>query len=420
MADSENTRPFYKCTIPGEWDVKRLDEIATVVRGSSPRPAGDPRYFNGSFMPWLTVASLTNTSDGQTTVTETEGHLTEEGAKQSRELKAGTLILSNSGATLGVAKLLGINCCANDGIAAFIDWDDKKADKLFALYFLNSRTKHFREVVAPGNGQPNLNTELIGIEHIPLPPLAEQKAIAHVLGLMDRAIEKNNRLIAQKELRKKWLMQNLLTGKKRLQGFTDEWSVCKLSDLFERVTRKNIAGCTNVVTISAQRGFVRQTEFFNKSVASETLDNYFLVHRGEYCYNKSYSNGYPWGATKRLKDADEAVVTTLYICFELKDSEAANGNFFEYFFEANLLDRGLTQIAHEGGRAHGLLNVTPSDFFSLKITIPSFEEQTAIAKVLQTADKEIALLKMRADKLREQKKGMMQQLLTGKMRLRTQ
>jgi len=267
---------------------------------------------------------------------------------------------------------------------------------------------------------PQINNKHIIPYTFPLPPLTEQKAIAHVLGLIDTAIEKNNRFIAQKELRKKWLMQNLLTGKKRLQGFTDEWSVCKLSDLFERVTRKNRAGCTNVVTISAQRGFVRQTEFFNKSVASETLDNYFLVHRGEYCYNKSYSNGYPWGATKRLKDADEAVVTTLYICFALKDSEAANGNFFEYFFEANLLDRGLTQIAHEGGRAHGLLNVTPSDFFSLKITIPSFEEQTAIAKVLQTADKEIALLKMRADKLREQKKGMMQQLLTGKMRLRTQ
>ena len=111
--------------------------------------------------------------------------------------------------------------------------------------------------------------------------------------------------------------------------------------------------------------------------------------------------------------------------FHLRHPLAANrfqrthcGEFFEQYFEANLLDKGLTKIAHEGGRAHGLLNVTPSDFFSLKITIPNSEEQTAIAQVLQAADKEIQLLKAKTDKLREQKKGMMQVLLTGKKRLK--
>ena len=95
-----------------------------------------------------------------------------------------------------------------------------------------------------------------------------------------------------------------------------------------------------------------------------------------------------------------------------------SGDFFEQYFEANLLDKGLTKIAHEGGRAHGLLNVTPSDFFSLKITIPTPDEQTAIALVLQTADKEIQLLKTKTERLREQKKGLMQVLLTGRKRLR--
>ncbi len=253
----------------------------------------------------------------------------------------------------------------------------------------------------------------------PFPPLPEQKAIAKALSLMDSSINKNNQLIAQKELRKKWLMQNLLTGKKRLKGFSGEWKEVALKDVFERVTRKNGEKNTNVVTISAQRGFVRQTDFFNKNIASELLDNYFLVEKGEFCYNKSYSNGYPKGATKRLNDFDKAVVTTLYICFGIKDTSKTSGEFFEQFFNANYLDRGLTKIAHEGGRAHGLLNVTPSDFFLLKITVPKYEEQTAIAQVLQTADKEIELLKAKTEKLREQKKGMMQVLLTGKKRLKT-
>jgi type I restriction enzyme S subunit len=212
-------------------------------------------------------------------------------------------------------------------------------------------------------------------------------------------------------------MQNLLTGKKRLTGFSGEWNEIMMSKMFEGVTRKNSEGNSNVVTISAQRGFVRQTDFFNKTIASDIVINYFLVEKGEFCYNKSYSNGYPWGATKRLKVFDKAVVTTLYICFKIKNEQENSGDFFEHFFEANLLDRGLTKIAHEGGRAHGLLNVTPSDFFSLKITTPSFEEQTAIAQVLQTADKEIQLLRTKTEKLKEQKKGLMQVLLTGRKRL---
>jgi type I restriction enzyme S subunit len=239
-----------------------------------------------------------------------------------------------------------------------------------------------------------------------------------VLSTADAAIHTTEKLIAQKELRKKWLMQQLLTGKKRLKGFDGEWVEKKLSDLFDRVTRKNLEGNTTVVTISAQRGFVRQTDFFNKNIASEITDNYFLVERGEFCYNKSYSNGYPWGATKRLNDFDKAVVTTLYICFGVKDKKKTNPEFFEQYFGANHLDKGLTKIAHEGGRAHGLLNVTPSDFFSLKIIVPSYEEQTAIAQVLQATDKEISLLKAKAEKLREQKKGLMQVLLTGKVRLK--
>ena len=246
----------------------------------------------------------------------------------------------------------------------------------------------------------------------------EQIAIAQLLSTWDNAITKTQALIAQKEQRKKWLMQNLLTGKMRLKGFDGEWKENKLSDLFDRVTRKNTEGNTTVVTISAQRGFVRQTDFFNKNIASEITDNYFLVEKGEFCYNKSYSNGYPWGATKRLNDFDKAVVTTLYICFGVKNQNKTNPEYFEQYFGANHLDKGLTKIAHEGGRAHGLLNVTPSDFFSLKVTIPSFEEQAAIAQVLQAADKEIQLLKTKCNKLKEQKKGLMQVLLTGKKRLK--
>ena len=213
-------------------------------------------------------------------------------------------------------------------------------------------------------------------------------------------------------------MQQLLTGKKRLPGFDGAWEEVTLGSLFHRVTTRNDGQSTNVVTISGQRGLIRQQEFFKKSVASETLDNYFLLKRGQFAYNKSYSNGYPMGAIKRLNRYEDGVVTTLYICFELADERTADSDFYEQYFESGQLIKGLMQIAHEGARAHGLLNVKPSDFFSLKVHKPPIDEQKAIARLLVTTDRELQAQKSRLEQLKIEKKALMQQLLTGKRRVK--
>jgi type I restriction enzyme S subunit len=409
--------------IPGDWKVKTIEEIAMKEKGAIKiGPFGSQlrkeefikngikiydqeTAFNGDFF------------SGSNFISEKKYQ-----SLKSCELKTGDIIISMMG-TIGASAIVPLD--APKGILNShllrVRPDKSIIIEDFLKLSISDSPFTVNQIKRKSHGgiMSGLSAGIIRSIEIVLPPLPEQKAIAHVLGLMDSAINTNNRLIAQKELQKKWLMQNLLTGKKRLRGYEKEnWEETSLGDLFERITRKNAEQNTNVVTISAQRGFVRQTDFFNKSIASEIVDNYFLVEEGEFCYNKSYSNGYPWGATKRLKDFEKAVVTTLYICFGLKEPHKNSGDFFEHFFEANLLDKGLTKIAHEGGRAHGLLNVTPSDFFSLKITIPSPDEQTAIAKVLQAANKEIQLLKSKTEKLREQKEGLMQVLLTGKKRLK--
>lgn len=412
---NKTTKPFYNTTIPGNWEVKTLGELAKVTSGGT--PSREIKAYWGGSIPWITT-SLIDFNE----INRAEEFITKEGLKQSstKLFPSGTLLMAlyGQGVTRGKTAILKIEATTNQACAAII-LDEQKANNNYIFQYLINKYEDIRKLSNTGN-QENLNGELVKSIKINLPPLPEQRSIAHLLSLMDTTITQNNQLITQKELRKKWLMQNLLTGKKRLKGFGVEWKEVSLGGLFDRVTRKNSEVNTNVVTISAQRGFVKQTDFFNKTIASEIVDNYFLVHRGEFCYNKSYSNGYPWGATKRLNDFDKAVVTTLYICFGLKNPVKNSGDFFEQYFEANLLDKGLTKIAHEGGRAHGLLNVTPSDFFALKITIPILEEQAAIAQVLQAADKEIQLLKAKTEKLREQKKGMMQVLLTGKKRLHVQ
>src|SRR5207237_3207704 len=119
------------------------------------------------------------------------------------------------------------------------------------------------------------------------------------------------------------------------------------------VSTRNVELNDNVVTISAQEGFVRQEDFFKKRVASSMLENYYLIEKGHFAYNRSYSNGYPFGAIKRLTKYDKGVVTTLYICFALKPQADADPLFFEHYFEAGLLNAGLATVTNEGGRAHG-------------------------------------------------------------------
>lgn len=414
MTKTNNIKPRYRNTpigvIPEDWEVKKFEEISEIDKKSLPASTAKDYEFD--------YISLSDISSAEFKIGSTRQKFSTAPSRARKIVAKNDILMSTVRPNLqgfAIIKNNVENLIASTGFAVITP---NKCNSNFLYHYLFSEaiSKQFHQLLV-GSNYPAINSSDVRNLKLPLPPLSEQRTIAEVLSTWDKAIEQQETLLQQYELRKKWLMQNLLTGKKRLEGFEGEWEEMKMSDLFYRVTRKNEEGSTNVVTISAQRGFVRQTDFFNKSVASKTLDNYFLVEKDEFCYNKSYSNGYPWGATKRLKDFEKAVVTTLYICFGIKDHQKTNVDFFEHFFEANSLDRGLTRIAHEGGRAHGLLNVRPADFFALKISVPSTKEQTAIAEILQTADKEIELTKQRIEKLREQKKGLMQQLLTGKVRL---
>ena len=411
IIETENTKAFYNSEIPSDWEVLHFEDVADIDKESL--SGSTPKDYEFDYI------SLSDVDSDDFRIETTRQVFATAPSRARRIVKQGDILMSTVRPNLQGFSLIRNeveDLIASTGFAV-ITANKCSNEFLFQYLFSSGIEMQFYQLLV-GSNYPAINSSDVRKLKIPLPPLPEQKAIAQVLSTADAAIHSTEKLIVQKVLRKKWLMQQLLTGKKRLKGFGEEWKEKKMSDLFDRVTRKNIEGNTTVVTISAQRGFVRQTDFFNKNIASEITDNYFLVEKGEFCYNKSYSNGYPWGATKRLNDFDKAVVTTLYICFGVKDKKKTNPEYFEQFFGANHLDKGLTKIAHEGGRAHGLLNVTPSDFFSLKITVPSLKEQTAIAQVLQAADKEIRLLKAKAEKLREQKKGMMQVLLTGKTRLK--
>ena len=157
--------------VPDRWDVRSLRTLATVVRGASPRPAGDPMFFNGDYIPWVTVAEITK--DDLIDLTSTDTCLTEAGATQSRRFQNGTVIYSNSGATLGVPKILRVNACANDGVVGF-ERLSEDVSPVFLHHYLGSLTQTVRDMVKQGSGQPNLNTSIVKAIPIALPSRDEQ------------------------------------------------------------------------------------------------------------------------------------------------------------------------------------------------------------------------------------------------------
>jgi len=179
--------------------------------------------------------------------------------------------------------------------------------------------------------------------------------------------------------------------KLRFPGFTEDWEQRKLGQITARVIRKNGSQSDLPLTISAQDGLVDQRKYFNRQVASRDMSNYYLIKKGEFAYNKSYSEGYPFGAVKRLDYYDIGALSTLYILFEITDKNISS-NFIVSYYMTHLWHKEISKRAAEGARNHGLLNISTEDFFDSELNIPnSIEEQVKIGNFIEQFDKYITL-----------------------------
>ena len=203
---------------------------------------------------------------------------------------------------------------------------------------------------------------------------------------------------------------NESSPQKRFIGFTEEWHLVHLSDICQRVRTKNFnTQCTLVLTIAAQFGLVSQEEFFNKSVASDNLEGYYPLRKGDFAYNKSYSGDYAWGAVKRLEYFSEGVLSPLYICFR-PDTARIDSDFLAHYFESKKWYKGIADIAGEGARNHGLLNLSVIDYFKTLHRIPSIQEQKVIANVLNKLTSKMSIEKNLYDDLLLQRQHLLQQM----------
>ena len=294
-------------------------------------------------------------------------------------------------------------------------------DLLFWKYLINNENVMGR-IMTRCTKASTMMTNLVAKdflnEDILIPTIEEQSKIGECIDKIDHLITLHQRKCEQTKTLKKYMLQKMFPqdGEKvpqiRFEGFTEDWEQRKLGDLVDRVTRKNQDLVSELpLTISAQYGLIDQNEFFDKRVASKDVSGYYLIENGEFAYNKSTSTDAPWGAIKRLDRYENGVLSTLYIIFGIKENNPVDSDFLVSYYSTNLWHKGIHEIAAEGARNHGLLNIAPADFFATRLMIPQdIEEQKKIGKYFIELEALITLHQRKCDELKEVKKFMLQNM----------
>ena len=296
------------------------------------------------------------------------------------------------------------------------------SDFLASYYSTNLWHKGIHEIAAEGarnHGLLNIAPADFFETKLMIPQdVEEQKKIGKYFTMLEALITLHQRKCEETQKLKKYMLQKMfpkngeVVPEIRFSGFTDDWEQRKLSEIVDRVTRKNQDLVSTLpLTISAQYGLIDQNEFFDKRVASKDVSGYYLVQKGEFAYNKSTSNDAPWGAIKRLDKYENGVLSTLYIVFAIKDACGVDSDYLVTYYDTDLWHRGIREIAAEGARNHGLLNIAPTDFFETSLAIPqNIEEQKAIGKYFTELNTLITLHQRKCDELQNMKKFMLQNM----------
>ena len=394
--------------VPNGWDVKELRELVTFSNGK-----GHEKHIC-EVGKYIVVNSKFISSDGSV-------------FKRSNEsfCPASTddilMVMSDVPNGKAIAKCFLVDVdnqyTVNQRIARF---RSKGSDPVFLFYSIN-RNSYYLEF-DDGLKQTNLRKDDVLDCPINTPPLPEQRKIAKILSTWDKAINTTEKLIETSKQQKKALMQQLLTGKKRLvnpetgKAFEGEWKYKTINEVATRIQKKSDGEAHPILTISSLSGFVTQEDRYSRYMAGESVKNYILLKRGEFAYNKGNSKTYQFGCVFDLESFDTGLVPHVYVCFKL--NTGLNHRYFKYLFEADYLKPQLGALVNTGVRNNGLLNIKPTEFMNTKVPVPSFGEQERIADVLHTSAENLKILNAKLAHFKQEKKALMQQLLTGKRRVK--
>jgi len=407
MAATKNTKAFYNTEIPSDWKESNINEMFYFKQGVQCAVDNQFDICNEGRVRFIRIIDLTDSNEPKRYIDDpgTEHHVLPDDLFMIRYGTPGVLGYGYKGVI------------ANN---LFRIIPKTKTINQFYYYQLTFKEIQIQKL-ASSSTMPALNFESLSQLKLLVPPLSEQKAIAQVLSTADAAIHTTEKLIDQKELRKKWLMQQLLTGKKRLKGFGGEWKEYHLGSLGETYT--GLTG-KNKDDFGEGKPYIPYLNIFNNAridvsnldyVKITVSDIQNKVKYGDIFFTVSSETPDEVGmASVMLDEIEELYLNSFCFGFRLYDFNILVPEFSSYFLRADAFRTEIYKLSQGATR----FNLSKNKLMKLNIVLPPKDEQTAIAQVLQAADKEISLLKAKAEKLREQKKGLMQQLLSGKKRIK--
>ena len=406
----------YKATalgiIPQEWEMKTLGQIANVFSGTTPSRENE-LFFNDGTIPWVKTTDLNNGI-----LTHTEERITDIALKSTtlKVFSKGTVLIAMYGGfnQIGRTSILGIDATINQALSALI-LNTKEITEYFLLYWLLYRVNKWKRYAASSRKDPNITKTDVTRFPILVPPLAEQRKIAEVLGVWDEAIEKQARLIEKLALRKRALMQRLLSAKLRLPGFSEPWKKVNYSDILKEV-RRTLTWDENELydLISVRRrsgGVFHRESLYGHEIKTKTLrpalEGDLLISKMQIVHGAS-------GVVP--KQLSGMKISGSYIALIAKDPKELNINYFNLWSQMPLFYHQ-TFVSSYGVHIEKM-TFDLDAFMSLSMNLPPIEEQNKIVEVISTATNEIELAKEKLERLRRQKRGLMQQLLTGKKRVK--
>ena len=315
------------------------------------------------------------------------------------------MAMYGQGKTRGTVAILEIDAAVNQACAAITV---KDGESKFLFYQLKNSYQDIRKLSNTGN-QENLNADIIKTYQVPWAPDEEQERISTILTTQDKVIELKEKRLAEKQRQKKYLMQQLLTGKKRLPGFNGAWKTDCLGKLFFERKETN---CENIemLAITGTQGIIPRKELDLKDNSSEDKSKYLRVCVGDIGYNTMRM----WQGVSAYSNY-EGIVSPAYTI--LKPSSSINAKYFAYLFKMSEIVFLFYRFSQ--GLVDDTRNLKYENFKKIKVCYPpDMKEQTAIAEVLSAADREIELLRQDIEQEKQKKKALMQLLLTGIVRVK--
>jgi type I restriction enzyme S subunit len=363
------------------WEQRKLGDIADIVGGGTPS-TGNQSYWDGD-IDWYAPAEIAD----QIYANSSQKKITGLGYENSsaKMLPPGT-VLFTSRAGIGKTAILTRKGCTNQGFQSIVPHRGE-----LDSYFIFSRTeelKRYGELVGAGSTFVEVSGKQMAVMELMMPPtMREQQTIGGFFQQLDHLITLHQRKCVFLFGFFQAFISMIFTAS------TFSWEQRKLGELVDRVVRKNTNNeSTLPLTISAQYGLVDQITYFNNRVASRDVSNYYLVLNGEFAYNKSTSDGYPFGAVKRLDLYEKGVLSTLYIVFAPKKEQQIDSDYLTVFFDTDRWHKGVAERAAEGARNHGLLNISAEDFFDIDLSVPKdIVEQKQIGAFIRQLDNLITL-----------------------------